>query len=63
MKKILVTGAGGLVGYNVAKVLSNNLDYQVIAAVHNTNIEDLEKAVQIDLQKKDIEIFNVDLTI
>lgn len=29
MKKILVTGAGGLVGYDVAKLLDDNPKYEV----------------------------------
>lgn len=59
MKKILVTGAGGLVGYDVAKLLESNLEYQVIATVHNGNIDGLENTIQIDLQKNTIETLKI----
>lgn len=49
MKKILVTGAGGLVGYDVAKLLESNPKYEVFSTVHRKNIDGLKNIIQIDL--------------
>ena len=59
LKKVLVTGAGGLVGYDVAKLLASNSDYQVYATVHNRTIDDLEHIIQIDLQNMSLETLKI----
>lgn len=59
VKKILVTGAGGLVGYNVAKLLAGDSEYQTIATIHKRNVDELENTIQTDLQN-DIEILKID---
>ncbi len=60
MKKILVTGAGGLVGYDVVKTLINNSQYQVFAAVHNKGTSDWQDALEIDLENTDIESLKIE---
>lgn len=59
MKKILVTGAGGLVGYDVAKLLDVNPKYEVFSTVHRKNIDGLKNIIQIDLQKNSVESLKV----
>lgn len=55
MKKILVTGASGLVGYNIARLLIEIPQCQVFPTVHNRSADDLGNSIQIDLQKDSIE--------
>jgi Nucleoside-diphosphate-sugar epimerases len=61
LKKVLVTGAGGLVGGDVVEALSNNLKYQVFAAVHNNETDDWQNAIKIDLENTNMESLKVQL--
>ena len=49
MKKILVTGASGLIGSNLIKNLSS--EYQVYAITHNNKISRADFSLNIDLSK------------
>lgn len=59
MKKILVTGAGGLVGYDVMRTLINTSEYQVFSTVYSGKVYDRQDIIQIDLQKDSIETLKI----
>lgn len=60
MKKVLVTGASGLVGYNVVSTLINNPEYQVFPMIHHQKINGIQNVMQFDLQKDSIEKLEID---
>ena len=49
MHNILVTGAGGLVGYEVARYLQCDSRYHVISMIHSKSAEGLKNTVHKDL--------------
>ena len=55
MIQVLVTGAGGLVGYDVVKALTDKSEYRVYAAVHHHKTGDWQNEVSIDLENTSIE--------
>ena len=55
MIQVLVTGAGGLVGYDVVKALTDKSEYRVYAAVHHHKTGDWQNEVSIDLENTSTE--------
>lgn len=49
MCDILVTGSGGLVGYEIAAYLQRNSSYRVIPVTHSVPAEELKNVIQMDL--------------
>lgn len=60
MKKILVTGAGGLVGYDAAKALKRNQNYKIFTTFHSQSNDKYENALQIDLGNTSIEKLKIE---
>ena len=59
MKKVLVTGANGLVGYEIVKVLNNLKKFDVFRTYHSQNNKIENNVVQIDLESNNIENLNI----
>lgn len=55
MYSILVTGAGGLVGYEVARYLQCDSRYHVISMIHSKSVEGLKDTVHKDLLTESID--------
>lgn len=56
--KVLITGASSGIGYNLAKVLSNNYDEMVLVGRDKERLEDLKK----DINNSNIKIVSTDLS-
>lgn len=64
MYSILVTGAGGLVGYEVARYLQCDSRYHVISMIHSKSVEGLKDTVHKDLLTESInDLTGVDVVV
>ncbi len=59
MKKILITGASGLVGYEIAKTLMMNPEYEIFVTMRSHRNEKWKNVIQIDLQNVNIETIKI----
>ncbi len=59
-EKILVTGAAGLIGYEVAEILKYRQAYPVFLAYHNCGSEKIQSGFRIDLERAGVESLKED---
>lgn len=63
LKSILVTGANGLVGYDVVNRISQNEENLVYASWNKTPIMDVARPIQINLEQDNLSNLNIDFDI